>query len=635
MPWASNNRPSLAVGTLVSLAKRNGFPCGAFYPTFDLAAVIGDAYESLAEDPHFFGVCEHLFAASAFGKLELNSEEFLATYADGEVNPFLRLRDEVIPPFVTHVVGRILQRKPDIVGFSCTFNQVYSSLAVAKVLKERAPHLTVLMGGACVHGPMGEAYARAFPEWLDHVFTGEADETFVPFLRQWPNGSQRVGGVTYGGVLQERAIAAPRCFADPCVPDFADWFTERAQSAGAATRTTEVSIPFESSRGCWWGEKSHCTFCGLNNEGMSFRRKTAERTVAELLEQATRHQNVSFMAADNILDHRAFTDLLPEIASLGYDLRLFYEIKANVDRDRIATLARAGVRWVQPGIESFSSHVLQLMRKGITGLQNIAFLRLASEYGIATSYNILVGFPGEQDEDYEALIHAMSTIFHLSPPSGSSTLVQVHRFSPFFMEPERHGIENLRPSSYYNHLLPLQAGARQDFAYFFERDVPADAAVLRWQKRVDDVIVKWASRFGRQRKTARLGPGFVEISVTNDGNESHITLDGLSSTVVLLADNVTSFQAICRQVENLVGAGPAQDEVRDAIDNLVSLGVLAEEDGKLVSIVPYEQPKSSQELHGWLRAHGASSAIRGPRARNSPATATGAIDASWIGSPAA
>ena len=44
-------------------------------------------------------------------------------------------------------------------------------------------------------------------------------------------------------------------------------------------------------------------------------------------------------------------------------------------------LRDAGVTTIQPGIESFSDRVLKLMKKGVTGLQNIQLLKWCKEIG--------------------------------------------------------------------------------------------------------------------------------------------------------------------------------------------------------------------------------------------------------------
>ena len=56
--------------------------------------------------------------------------------------------------------------------------------------------------------------------------------------------------------------------------------------------------------------------------------------------------------ADNILDMNHFRSVLPALAQAGTPYELFYEIKANLRREQVATLAASGVTKVQPGIES-------------------------------------------------------------------------------------------------------------------------------------------------------------------------------------------------------------------------------------------------------------------------------------------
>lgn len=630
MPWASNDRPSLAIGVLTATARAHGHSCEGLYPTFDFAQKVGPtAYESLAETARFFGLSEHLFACDVFGAAVLRSDEFLGEINGTAAKPLRILRDDVIPAFVDDIAAQIAAAAPDIVGFSCTFNQVFASLAVARRLKALRPETTVLLGGACVHGRMGVAFARAFPDWVDHVFTGEADNSFPRFLDAWRDDVPiAIDGVTVPGRVAQMGPAAPHHFLDDPVPDFDDWFAQHAASGLAPPATGTVALPFESSRGCWWGEKSHCTFCGLNNEGMHFRSKPAARVAAELRELSARYQSTSFMAADNILDHRAFDTLLPLLRAEGFDLRLFYEIKANVDRDRVAAMAAAGIGWIQPGIESFSDDVLKLMGKGVTGLQNIRLLRLATEHGVAVSYNVLVGFPGEREEHYMAMEALLPKLEHLSPPSGEATLVQVHRFSPFFEAPERHGIVGLRPCAYYSHLLPPTIGPVDDFAYFFERDVPAEAPVHLWKPALDTLLAAWRTGFTSKRFVARLGAGFVELVRTGaDASVRCDVLDAVAATVLVLADDITKAEAVRLRFHDAETMRPAVDA---ALSRLEELGAIVRSGDRFVSVVPYERPKTSADLVRWLARHGA--ALRPPvtPARVVPVV----VEASVAGTPA-
>src|SRR5205807_8166536 len=124
------------------------------------------------------------------------------------------------------------------------------------------------------------------------------------------------------------------------------------------------SLLFETSRGCWWGAKSHCTFCGLNGGAMAFRSKSSGRVMEELNYLVDKWHIDQVEAVDNILDMKYSNNVLPALALSPRPVHLFYEVKANLTRKQVQMLQRAGVRRIQPGIESLSDHVLQLMRKG-------------------------------------------------------------------------------------------------------------------------------------------------------------------------------------------------------------------------------------------------------------------------------
>jgi radical SAM superfamily enzyme YgiQ (UPF0313 family) len=64
----------------------------------------------------------------------------------------------------------------------------------------------------------------------------------------------------------------------------------------------DIAILFESSRGCWWGAKSHCTFCGLKASTMLFRSRPAMTVAREILDLAARYKVLNFVAVDDIID---------------------------------------------------------------------------------------------------------------------------------------------------------------------------------------------------------------------------------------------------------------------------------------------------------------------------------------------
>ncbi len=89
-------------------------------------------------------------------------------------------------------------------------------------------------------------------------------------------------------------------------------------------------LPYEAGRGCWWGEKHHCTFCGINGQGMVFRQKSPDKVIAEFREITRRHGLPRVCMVDNIMPHRYFQTLVPRLGQEVPALHLFYEQKANL-----------------------------------------------------------------------------------------------------------------------------------------------------------------------------------------------------------------------------------------------------------------------------------------------------------------
>jgi ribosomal peptide maturation radical SAM protein 1 len=164
------------------------------------------------------------------------------------------------------------------------------------------------------------------------------------------------------------------------VPDYDDFFEQLRKSPAAGA--VSPSLLVETAGGCWWGERAHCTFCGLNGATMAFRSKTPERVLDEITALRERYGTRAFSVVDDILDMSYFRSVLPKLAKANLGIDFFWEIKANLTRDHVCLLRDAGVLMVQPGIESLSDHVLKLMRKGTTAFRNIELLKWCKEYGV-------------------------------------------------------------------------------------------------------------------------------------------------------------------------------------------------------------------------------------------------------------
>ncbi|MBL8301242.1 MAG: RiPP maturation radical SAM C-methyltransferase [Ideonella sp.] len=485
MPFAGRRTPSVGLSLLRAGLERDGMPCDIRYFNLSFAALIGSArYDQIAEVYTSRLLGEWLFAQALYGDRLRPAQEYFAlgdigsydlVSSSGDAGFFSA--DEVlgIRARVSDYLDRCMDAVhwPDyaLVGFSSVFEQNNASLALAQRIKQRYPHMVIVFGGANCEGEMGATLHRLFPV-IDHVCSGEGDLNFPVLARCILDGKpvadipgiiRRENGAT---VLPARPNAPVTDMdALPC-PDFDDFFE---QARAHQLHDEDLFLQFETARGCWWGAKQHCTFCGLNGDTMNFRAKSPARAVAEIARLADRYPTRKLHAVDNILDQRYLREVLPAIRDLKLPVSLFYETKSNLRRDQVRLMSEAGVYCIQPGIESLSTEVLRLMRKGVSALQNIQLLRWCAEFGIRVNWLILYGFPGEDPEDYDRQARLVPLLTHLPPPMLVNRIF-VSRFSPLFNRPDASGICNLRAARPYHHAYPFEADDLNRLACAFDFD---------------------------------------------------------------------------------------------------------------------------------------------------------------------
>jgi ribosomal peptide maturation radical SAM protein 1 len=354
-------------------------------------------------------------------------------------------------------------------------------------------------------------------------------------------------------------------------PDFDDFFAEF--NATGFKATWQPRIFFETSRGCWWGEKKHCTFCGLNGQTMEFRSKTGARALEELTFIVKRHPGCEIQVVDNILDMQYFTDFLPALAASDLEVELFYETKANLKKEQVRALRDAGVTQIQPGIESFSDRVLALMRKGVTALQNIQLLKWCTELGVRPYWNVLWGFPGEPPEDYQRMADIIPLLTHLVPPIGFGGL-RLDRFSPNFFDAEQLGFTNVRPLPAYRHVYPLPAPAVANLAYHFGFDYVRE-------QRVDDYIGPllkelraWKSLRGESALFHAEAGASLVICDTRPAARSAVTvLTDLDRLLYLQSDAVADVRRLV-DVARSAGFEATEDSIAERLEPLCVDGLM-------------------------------------------------------------
>ncbi len=268
------------------------------------------------------------------------------------------------PGFVTECAEAVLDYDRKVVGIGSVFHQQMASLALAKRIKARSPETLVVVGGGNCEGVTGAEIARQFP-FVDAVVSGEAELVFPEIVQRYLQSKDFAdlkGVYTPGNVsIAFHSNQFPNAVKlqnldDLPYPDYDDFFEQRAESK----LDFGPQVLFESSRGCWWGERSHCTFCGISKETMSYRSKSPQRAFEEISFLSEKYHSKKVHVVDCILDLKYFKDFLPKLSERNEKLDIFYEVKANLKKEQLRLLFDAGVTTIQPGIESFRNSLLQL-----------------------------------------------------------------------------------------------------------------------------------------------------------------------------------------------------------------------------------------------------------------------------------
>jgi len=549
MPFASSERPALGVSLLKAHLCRDGFVCDVAYLDLAFAETIGrEAYERIADGlPVRALPGEWVFAEALWGATSGLPDSYVddvlrARWRIGNDDvDLVRRARELAPGFLESSLATVPWADYDVVGFSSFAAQNLASLALARLVKRRFPDLSIVFGGANWQGRPGLRLHREFP-FVDLACSGEADVSF-PLLMRLLSGDRtvrlgQIPGLVYRDAGTSRANPEGEPVADldglP-LPDYSDFYAARHEHAGV--RSALPSLTVETSRGCWWATTGPCSFCGMDGRERVYRSKSADRVIAELRELTARWPCAFIHLADTVVSPAFLDQVLPAVAADPLPARLFFEVRPELTKAQIGTIAAVRAE-IQPGIESFSDHVLRLMHKGTRALENIRLLKWCRAAGIKVHWNLLHGLPGETAGDYEAMLEILPALRFLAAPTRET--VSVDRYSPYFEEPERHGIARLRALDVYRYLYPFPEHVVADIAYAFDYECAADRTLPDVADALDDEVGRWRreSHLGDLR-IVRESPGAMTLLDKRPiAAQRTVELDELESLLYRACDDI-------------------------------------------------------------------------------------------------
>lgn len=356
---------------------------------------------------------------------------------------------------VNHIAEKIFQcvskDKYDLIGFSVTSRLgMASSLLLAKKIKEKTA-ATILFGGSLMTEYAEYKKLNKIFEilenykFIDYIIFGEGGIPLIKLL-EYLQGFVRIDEVpnlVYRN--KEKTMINQRIFfniEDMLLPDFDDLPLEmyRIHQERKGIYNGLV-LPYQITRGC----TQRCSFCNFYLIDHKLEMKSHQKVISELAQLKEKYKTNHFFFCESKLN--LSYPYLEELCEMMVEdkLNIFWQTivgVANIDRNLLMKMRKAGCYGLTWGIESGSDKILQVMNKGFSAAQAGNILRYSRFAGIHNTVNFISGFPNETEEDTN------HTIKFIRENAKFVDRVRLFDFAlapytPIYDCPEKFGIDNI------------------------------------------------------------------------------------------------------------------------------------------------------------------------------------------------
>jgi len=381
--------------------------------------------------------------------------------------------------YTDKIILEILKVKPKIIGFSLNGNNLNLTKTIARTVKKMLPESIILVGGySCVFSDIGP---KVFKDY-DYMVIGESElslANLVKLLLQGEKPKNTPGVISKYDSSDWEFTPAPLLH-DLDSIDFPryEWIDYNLYKTYLGTNL----IPIAGSRGCVW---SRCTFC---SEKFMWRRRDPKKIVDEF-EWHSKKYGLSFHFNESDLngDPESLIEVCNEVIKRKLKIKFFGQLRIHKDssRDFFDILKRAGFDRLRFGVDGWSKNTNRIQKKGYPMSLIDENLKNCYEAGIEVGVNIVLGVPGETDNDVEETIQRIAKNRKYIFKVENINLLILSYGSSFFENPEKYNIK-------FN-------GNKDEIYKNNPNSIPAN--LWYWEK--DGVIVTYEDRKNRLKKITK------------------------------------------------------------------------------------------------------------------------------------
>ncbi len=348
----------------------------------------------------------------------------LTRVAEGEV------RTLFADYFSNELLSQIAAMRPRIIAISINYlHQAIPAFELAGLLRRALPDILLVAGGGLVTSwqePLKKLDLRLFP--FDRLVFGPGESALT--------------------TLAKGEAADTYCLADATQIAFTSDFSFARLSDYFSPQPV---LPLSTSRGCYW---KRCLFCPEAASPVHPYTALRPAELPDLMRQIADDYAISHI---QLTDNAVPVNMLKVLAERGdelADLTWFGFVRFEAileDVDFVAKLAKSGCRMLQLGLESGSQRVLDRLGKGVRLASVIKILENLAAAGIASFVYIMLGTPGETEDDAEQTLEFLET--HAKKIGFLNlSIMNLPRASGLLDNPGQYGITAAEPIAAENPL---------------------------------------------------------------------------------------------------------------------------------------------------------------------------------------
>ncbi len=300
-----------------------------------------------------------------------------------------------------------------VVGLSINRANIYATIEFMQKLRNNGFSGTMIVGG---HGCSIEGERIRIPEGLVDIFVqGEGEQSLVDILTKLSDTPQKRKEKAKDQILKAPPI---KDIDSIPFPDFSEFSLEKYQ---------HKRLSLIGSRGC----VNRCYFCNDWTVWPRYRARKGELIFKEVSHHYNRYNIRSFEFVDlaissSIKEFETFCDC---VIRKGLEIEWIanFCIAEGLNKTVFEKFRRAGCCALRLGIESGSDKILAKYNKNFVISQAEEVLAMIHDASIETHINLIVGFPGERQEDFQATLDFVER--------NRDTITRIANVHPFYITP--------------------------------------------------------------------------------------------------------------------------------------------------------------------------------------------------------